>query len=123
MKKVKNCLFFFFIIKNSCKVRFGVLKYVRLNKGDTKVPNIKSAIKRVSVNKKKNAENKMIKSQINTAIKKYKLALAEKDLEKATQLLREAVSVIDSASSKNVIHKNNASRKQARLTKLLETIK
>ena len=86
------------------------------------MPNIKSAIKRVSVNEKKNAENKMIKSQINTAIKKYKTALAEKDLEKATQLLSEAVSVIDSAASKNVIHKNNASRKQARLTKLLKTI-
>ncbi len=87
------------------------------------MPNIKSAIKRVRVNEKKNAENKMIKSQISTAIKKYKAALAEKDLEKATQLLSEAVKVIDSAASKNVIHKNNASRKQARLTKLLETIK
>ncbi len=87
------------------------------------MPNIKSAIKRVRVNEKKNAENKMIKSQISTAIKKYKTALAEKDLEKATQLLSEAVKVIDSAASKNVIHKNNASRKQARLTKLLETIK
>lgn len=100
-----------------------MLEYVRLHKGDTKVPNIKSAIKRVRVNEKKNAENKMIKSQISTAIKKYKTALAEKDLEKATQLLSEAVKVIDSAASKNVIHKNNASRKQARLAKLLETIK
>ncbi len=100
-----------------------MIKYIRLNKGEKKVPNIKSAIKRVNVNKKKNAENKAVKSQINTAIKKFKMAVAEKDVEKATALFSEAVSVIDSATSKNVIHKNNASRKQARLAKLLETIK
>lgn len=87
------------------------------------MPNIKSAIKRVNVNKKKNAENRAVKSQVNTAIKKFKLAVAEKDVEKATALFSETVSVIDSAASKKVIHKNTASRKQARLAKLLDTIK
>lgn len=87
------------------------------------MPNIKSAIKRVSVNQKKNAENKMIKSELNTYIRKYKTAIAEKNVEEATKLLSEVVSRLDSAASKNVIHKNNASRKQGRLAKMLEEIK
>ena len=87
------------------------------------MPNIKSAIKRVNVNEKKNAENKAIKSQINTAIRKFKAAVEQKDVENATKLYSEVVSVLDSAANKNVIHKNKASRKQARLAKLLEAAK
>ena len=87
------------------------------------MPNIKSAIKRVKVNEKKNAENRMIKSEINTYIRKYKNAIAEKNVDEATSLLSEVVSRLDAAASKNVIHKNNASRKQSRLAKMLETIR
>ena len=53
------------------------------------MPNIKSAIKRVSVNEKKNAENRMIKSELNTYVRKYKTAIAEKNVEEATKLLSE----------------------------------
>lgn len=87
------------------------------------MPNIKSAIKRVNVNEKKNAENRAVKSQINTAVRKYKNAIDAKDVENATKLFSEVVSVLDSAASKKVIHKNTASRRQARLAHLLETIK
>ena len=87
------------------------------------MPNIKSAIKRVKVNEKKNAENKMIKSEISTYVRKYKNAIAEKNVDEATSLLSEVVSRLDAAASKNVIHKNNASRKQSRLAKMLETIR
>ena len=87
------------------------------------MPNIKSAIKRVSVNEKKNGENRMIKSEINTYVRKYKIAVAEKNVEEASRLLSEVVSCLDAAASKNVIHKNTASRKQARLARLLETIR
>lgn len=87
------------------------------------MPNIKSAIKRVKVNEKKNAENRMIKSELNTYIRKYKNAIAEKNVDEATRLLSEVVSRLDAAASKNVIHKNNASRKQSRLAKMLETIR
>lgn len=101
----------------------GYDKISRNYKGDKKVPNIKSAIKRVKINEKKNAENKSLKTHITTVVKEYKTAIAEKNVEKATTLLSEVVSTLDSAASKNVIHKANASRKQARLSKLLETIK
>ena len=87
------------------------------------MPNIKSAIKRVNINKKKNLENKIAKSQINTAVRKFEDAINAKDIELATKLYAEAVSVIDSAASKKVIHKNTASRKKSRLAVKLNTIK
>ncbi len=83
------------------------------------MPNIKSAIKRVNVNAKKNAENRMIKSQINTVTRKFEDAVSKKDKELATKLYSEVVSTLDKAVSKNVIHKNTASRRASRLaTKL-----
>ena len=90
---------------------------------EKQMPNIKSAIKRVNVSKKKNLENKSIKSQINTAVKKFEEAVIAKDATLATKLYAEAVSVIDSAASKKVIHKNTASRKKSRLAVKLNTLK
>lgn len=87
------------------------------------MPNIKSAKKRVNVNNKKNAENRAVKSQIKTVTKKFEAAVALKDVENAKALLSQAVSTLDSAVSKKVIHKNTASRRKARLAKLLETVK
>ncbi len=87
------------------------------------MPNIKSAIKRVKVNQTKNQENKAIKSRISTFIKKFKTALAAKELENAESTLNEVVALLDSAATNNVIHKNNASRKQAHLRKLLDDAK
>lgn len=83
------------------------------------MPNIKSAIKRVNVNAKKNAENRIVKSQINTVTRKFEDAVNKKDKELATKLYSEVVSTLDKAVSKNVIHKNTASRRASRLaTKL-----
>ena len=80
------------------------------------MPNIKSAKKRVVVNEKKNTQNRMIKSSIKTAIRKFNAALAAGDAEAAEKLLPETVSIIDSAASKGVIHKNNAAHKKSRMT-------
>ena len=63
------------------------------------MPNIKSAKKRVVVNEKKNTQNRMIKSSVKTAIRKFNAALAAGDAEAAEKLLPETVSVIDSAAS------------------------
>lgn len=87
------------------------------------MPNIKSAIKRVSVNEKKRLENKGVKSKISTYTKKYKSALDENDFAKSEELLKEISSILDNAASKNIIHKNSASRKIAHLSKLLDDAK
>ena len=81
------------------------------------MPNIKSAKKRVAVIEKKTSQNKMIKSSVKTAIKKYNAALEAEKLSPAT------VSVIDSAASKGIIHKNNAANKKSALAKNLNAAK
>jgi len=87
------------------------------------VPNIKSAKKRVLVTEKKNLENRMVKSAVKTAIRKYNDAIASGNVEEAEKLLPETVSVIDSAVSKGILHKNNAANKKSALAKNLNAIK
>ena len=87
------------------------------------MPNIKSAKKRVLVTEKKNSQNKMIKSAVKTAIKKYNAALAAGDVAEAEKLLPKTVSIIDSAASKGIIHKNNAANKKSALAKNLNALK
>ncbi len=77
--------------------------------------NIKSAKKRILVNRKKADRNKAIKSATRTAIKKVHAAIEAKDKEAAKAALLAATSTIDKAASKGVYHKNNASRKISRL--------
>ena len=66
------------------------------------MPNIKSAIKRVGVNEKKNLENRMIKSKVSTYVKKYKMAVKDNNLEEAQKLLSEVFSLLDKLSSQKL---------------------
>ena len=77
--------------------------------------NIKSAKKRILVNRTKAARNKSIKSATKTAIKKVYAAIETKDKEAAKAALLAATSTIDKAARKGVYHKNTASRKVSRL--------
>lgn len=79
------------------------------------MPNIKSAIKRVAVNSKRESENRGIKSEVATTIKKYKALIANGELDKAKQEYSHVVSVVDGAVSKGILKKENADRKKARL--------
>ncbi len=78
--------------------------------------NIKSAKKRIIVNRTKADRNKSIKSKVKTAIKKVDAAIAAKDSEAAAAALKNAISEIDKAQRKGIYHKNTASRKISRLT-------
>ncbi len=84
--------------------------------------NIKSAKKRILVNRTKAARNKAIKSAVKTSIKKVETAVANKDKEAANSALLEAISAIDKATTKGVFHKNTSSRKVSRLSKAVNTI-
>ena len=92
------------------------------NKGVNPMPNIKSAIKRVKVSDTKNLRNRIIKSRMRTAIKKYELALNAEDVEQARALLITASSAVDRAASKGTIHPNAANRKKARMAKSLNKL-
>lgn len=84
--------------------------------------NIKSAKKRVLVNRTKAERNKAIRSAVKTAMKKVDTAVANKDLEAAKAALPAAISAIESAASKGVYHKNNAARKVSRISKAVNSI-
>ncbi len=80
------------------------------------MPNIKSAIKSVKQNADRHARNSHAKATMRTAVRKAEVAL-ENNEENANTLLREAIKHVDTAARKGLIHKNNASRQKARLTK------
>ena len=87
------------------------------------MPNIKSAIKRVSVIEKKTLRNNMIKSGYRTAVRKFEEAVSEGDKAKAETLFSEATKKIDQACTKGVIGKNTAARKKSNLAKKLNAMK
>ena len=84
--------------------------------------NIKSAKKRILVNRTKAERNKSIRSAVKTSIKKVEAAVANKDKEAANSALLAAISTIDKAASKGVYHKNNAARKVSRISKAVNSI-
>ncbi len=77
--------------------------------------NIKSAKKRILVNRTKAERNKAIKSGVKTAVKKVNAAINANDKAAATEALVAATATIDKAATKGVYHKNTASRKVSRL--------
>lgn len=81
-----------------------------------KLANIKSAIKRIRKTEKRTLRNRMVKTSVKTAIKKFEAALNTNNFDEAKTLLSEASHIIDKAAAKGVLHKNNAARKKSRLT-------
>ena len=77
--------------------------------------NIKSAKKRILVNRTKADRNKAIKSGVKTSVKKVTAAIAANDKDAAKAALLAATATIDKTASKGVFHKNTASRKVSRL--------
>ena len=81
------------------------------------MPNIKSAKKRVIVNAKKTEQNKNIRSEVKTEIKKIYALIKDGKVEEAKALLPKAFKLIDSAAGKNIFHANNAANKKSKLAK------
>ena len=77
--------------------------------------NIKSAKKRILVDRRNAERNKAIKSKVKTSIKKVDAAIAANDKTTAKTALT-AISEINKAASKGVYHKKTASRKISRMT-------
>lgn len=87
------------------------------------MPNIKSAKKRVLVSQRRHEENVRKKTRVKNAVKSFNAAIEQKDVALAENLLKEAVSIIDRATSDGVYHKNSASRKKATLCRTLDALK
>ncbi len=84
--------------------------------------NHKSAIKRHKQSETRRARNSSVKSTVRTAIKKVREAVATKKGDEAKTGLKDAVSLLDKAVTKGVLHRNNASRKISRLSSLVNSL-
>jgi small subunit ribosomal protein S20 len=82
------------------------------------MPNVKSAMKRVKVNKTKAAANKSRKSNLKTVLKKADAACANGAADKA-EAIKVAIKKVDQAAAKGLMHKNCAARKKSQLAKKL----
>lgn len=84
--------------------------------------NIKSAKKRVLIERERRVANNSVKSEIKTYIKKFKSDLGT-DVAKAEESYKLVASKLDAAARENVIHANSANRKKAHFAKLLDSAK
>lgn len=84
------------------------------------MPNNASAAKRMRQEQKRRLHNRMVKSIVKTSVTKARQAIASgTDSETA---VRAAVSELDRAAKKGVLHRNNAARRKSRLMKQLNAI-
>ncbi|MCP4643969.1 MAG: 30S ribosomal protein S20 [bacterium] len=84
--------------------------------------NKKSAIKRIRTNERNRQRNIAVKSRMKTYVKQAETAIDAKDKEKVAASLPAALSEIDKAASKGVIHANSAARKKSTLQRLAGAI-
>ncbi|MET3768752.1 small subunit ribosomal protein S20 [Marisediminicola sp. UYEF4] len=79
--------------------------------------NIKSQIKRILTNQKATDRNRAVKSELRTAVRATRTAIAAGDKDKATTALLLASKKLDKAASKGVIHQNQAANKKSAIAK------
>ena len=79
--------------------------------------NTKSALKRIRSNARKRVRNRMVLSRTRTAVKAAREAIESG--ETSSEAIRRAISQLDRAAAKGVIHPNNAARRKSRLMKRL----
>jgi small subunit ribosomal protein S20 len=84
--------------------------------------NIKSQIKRNKQNEKRRVRNRIYRGRARTFVNRARVAMNGENTEEAKTLVIQAVSALDKAAIKGVIHKNNAARRKSRLMKRLAAI-
>ena len=87
------------------------------------MPNIKSVKKDVLRSRERQLRNQAAKSQIKTLIKKARVAIDGKaNAEELTPIVAAAVSLVDRAVKRGIIHKNAAARRKSRLAKRVNAV-
>jgi small subunit ribosomal protein S20 len=87
----------------------------RFNYGDL-VANTKSAEKAARQAEKHRARNVALRSRMRSAVRKVTTAITGGNKEAAMATYREAVPVIDTLVTKQIIHRNKAARHKSRLS-------
>ena len=85
--------------------------------------NTKSAIKRIRSSERRRRINQVHRSKARTYVKRTRSLIEAGQLEEAETMAMHAVSALDRAAQKGVIHKNNAARRKSRLLRYLNQAK
>jgi small subunit ribosomal protein S20 len=86
------------------------------------VARIKSAVKNIRKNRRRNAINRARRSMLRSQIRKIRDLLARKDADGARQALTATLSILDRSLRKGIIHRNTAARHKSRLTRQVSAL-
>jgi small subunit ribosomal protein S20 len=81
--------------------------------------NTKSALKRIRSSERKRLRNRVFRSRARTHIRRTRKLIDEGRTEEAREAAQQAVSTLDKAASKGIIHRKNAARRKSRLMRML----
>ena len=93
------------------------------SKAKKKTVRLASGLKRARQDVILNANNTALRSRFRTVVKNVQKAVTGGDKAKATEVFKNAQSVIDSIADKGIFHKNKAARHKSRLTARIKAIK
>ncbi len=86
------------------------------------MPNHTATSKSLRKNAKREAQNVQQKSRLRTLVKKVKVSVKSKNVDEAQANLKAAISALDTAAKKHVIHPNNAARHKSQLMKQVDAL-
>ncbi len=86
------------------------------------MPHIKSAQKQARASERRRLRNKPVRSQSKTNITKAEKLIFSGEGEAAREAVTAAISSLDKAAEKGIIHPNNAARRKSRLMKKLNAV-
>ena len=81
--------------------------------------NTKSAQKQIRVAQRRQARNKPVQSRVKTLVGKAEELIFSGDIEPAQGAVTAAISSLDKAAGKGILHPNSAARRKSRLVKKL----
>jgi small subunit ribosomal protein S20 len=87
------------------------------------LPNIDSSIRQLRTDAKRTIRNKAIRTECKSSVVKAEKAITAGKADTAKTAAATALSTLDKAASKGIIHPNNAARRKARLIKKLNAVK
>ena len=86
------------------------------------MPNLRSSLKDMRRSERRRRRNRPIVSATRTYVRRARTAIDAGDVTTAAAAVGDAISALDKAATKGVIHRNNAARRKSRLMKHLRTL-
>ena len=87
------------------------------------MPHTKSAAKALRAGVKRRADNDNWRRQMREALHAVRDAIATKDVNKADETAKKAISILDRAARRHVIHHNKAARKKSQVAAAVAKLK